>query len=78
MLVARLYPYRAIFAVRYDTKGEDLYAVTRLAFFLRHCGIVRCTYMCDQESSIGTMIQAALKICGSSGKWAGAFLALGW
>ena len=71
MLVARIYPWRAIFAVQCDVKGNDTYAVTRLAVFLRHCGVVRCCCMCDQESAIGSMMEAALKICGSSGKWAG-------
>ena len=45
VLVARIYPYRAIFAIQCDVKGEDPYAVTRLAVFLRNCGVVRCAYM---------------------------------
>ena len=31
-----------------------------------------CTYMCDQESSIDVMMQAAIQIRGCQGKWAGA------
>ena len=72
ILVARLYPFHAIFAVQCDVKGEDDYATTRLATFLLHSGVQRCVYMCDQESSIGTMMEAALQICGREGKWAGA------
>ena len=33
VLVARVYPYRAIFAVQSDAKGEDMHTVTRLATF---------------------------------------------
>ena len=72
VLVAKLYPFHCIFAVQCDVKGEDEYATTRLATFLRHCGVQRCTYMCDQESSIDVMMQAAIQIRGCQGKWAGA------
>ena len=68
VLVARVYPYRAIFAVQSDAKGEDMYTVTRLASFIRHCGLERCVYMCDQETPIGAMMEAALKIVGKTSK----------
>ena len=68
VLVAKLYPSHCIFAVLCDVKGEDEYATTRLATFLKHSGVQRCTYMCDQESSIDVMMQAAIQIRGCRGK----------
>ena len=57
-------------AVRHE--GEDMYATTRLATCLTHCGVERCVYACDQESASEVMIQFALRICGKQGRWAGA------
>ena len=53
VLVARLYPSRAILAVPCDVKGADEYAVGRLTEFLRNGGITRIVHMSDQESSLG-------------------------
>ena len=45
--VARVYPYRAIFAVQSGAKGEDMHTVTRLATCIRHCGLERCVCICQ-------------------------------
>ena len=67
VLVARLYPARALFAVQSDMKGNDPYTVTRLATFIKHSGIEHCVYMCDQETPIDAMMQASLSIVGKQG-----------
>ena len=39
---------------------------------MRHCGLERCIYMCDQEPPTNSMMQAALQILGKTGTWEGA------
>ena len=72
VLVAKLYPARAIFAVPCDTKGPDHYATYRLTSFLEHSGVHQLTYMCDQESALGTMMKECLKHMKATGEWVGA------
>ena len=72
IFVGRLYPSRAMFAVPCDVKGEDEYAIGRLAEFIKACGISRMVLMSDQEKSIGSMIEAAMKQLGGTTDWAGA------
>ena len=55
ILVARLYPSRAIVAIPNDTKGPDVYATSHLAAFLKASGVDKLVYMCDQENALRTM-----------------------
>ena len=59
VLVARLYPSRAIVAIPCDVKGHDAYTVSRLAAFLKASGLERLVYMSDQEGSLRAMIEEA-------------------
>ena len=72
VVVGRLYPSRTVFAVPCDVKGPDEHAINRLVTFFTHCGIYDFNYMCDQESSIETLIQAAIKVAGREAEWVGA------
>ena len=67
-MVGRLYPSRAIFATACDAKGiDDPEAVGRLATFLKEAGIPRLVYKTDQESSLKSAIEEALRRVGKSG-----------
>ena len=72
LMVVRMYPSRATFAIPCDVKGSDEYATHRLANCVRCCGVVRMSYMCDQECSLNTAIVAALRKLKVDGEWAGA------
>ena len=72
VLVARLYPSRAIIAIPCDVKGPDEYATKRLAAFLKASGVERLVYMCDQESALRTMIDSALQLLRREGTYMGA------
>jgi hypothetical protein len=52
VLVARLYPARALLATVVDVKGPDDNAVARVANFIRDSGYSRMVYRTDQEASI--------------------------
>ena len=69
--VARLYPSRALGSIPCDTKGVDAYAVGRLTNFLKDCGISRLVHMCDQERSLGAMIQMSMDQLSGSANWVG-------
>ena len=49
VLVAKIYPYRAVFACPCNEKGPDEYVTARFAKWILNCGITQCTYLCDQE-----------------------------
>ena len=69
-MVGRLYPSRAIFATACDAKGtDDPEAVGRLATFLKEAGIPRLVYKTDQESSLKSAIEEALRRVGKSGTY---------
>ena len=72
VLVAKLYPYQALFAVPCDHKGADPYATARLASFLEQSGVHQITYLCDQERALVTMTNDALRHLNVVGSWAGA------
>ena len=54
-----------------DVKGYDEYAVGRLTEFIRNAGVTRMVHMSDQETSLGSMIQASIEKLGGSSTWAG-------
>ena len=61
VLVARLYPSKAIVAIPCDVKGPDEYATSRLVVFLKASGVDQLVYMCDQEGALRTMIETSLE-----------------
>ena len=72
VLVARLYPSRAIFGVSCYSKGPHPFVTRRLAAFLRACGVSNFSFMSDQEGSIRTMIDEAIQLTKGRGEWVGA------
>ena len=72
ILVAKVYPYKTIFAVPCPVKGPDAFVTRRMASFLRQCGLTQITYMCDQEFSLTAMMNEALQVVKCSGEWIGA------
>ena len=62
VLVGRLYPSKALFAVVCDQKGVDNYVVTRLAHFIRDSGHSHIVYRSDQERSIRAMFEEAFRL----------------
>ena len=51
LLVGKLYPFRKVFAVPVNMKGNDNATINRLVDFIREAGVVQYTYRCDQESN---------------------------
>ena len=72
VLVGRLYPARAIFAVPCSAKGADVHATRRLAAFLRAAGTSQFTFMCDQEGALKTMMAEAMEQAKAMGEYLGA------
>ena len=72
VLVGRVYPSRALFAVPCDHKGPDPYVTRRLAGFLRSCGMLSFTFMSDQEGAIRTMVDEAVRLTKGRSEWVGA------
>ena len=68
ILVARLYPSKALLAVYCDQKGVDDYVITRLAAFIRDTGYTKVVYKSDQESSIRGMFEQAFRRSGRHGE----------
>ena len=62
LLVARLYPARALMATVCEKKGpDDEHAVSRMAAFIRESGYKKIVYRSDQEASIRAIFEAAFK-----------------
>ena len=62
VLVGKLYPPKALFAVVCECKGAgDAYAVSRLCQFLRECGVKDLVYKSDQEASIIALVNEVLR-----------------
>ena len=61
VLVGRLYPAKALFAVVCDQKGDDDDVITRLARSIRNSGYSHIVYKSDQEPSIRTMFEEAFR-----------------
>ena len=67
-MVGRLYPSKAVFATACDQKGAEDPAVSRLAHFLKSAGIPKLVYKSDQEASIRSAIEEALRQIGRVGE----------
>ena len=63
VLVARLYPARAILATVVSAKGPEENAVARVAKFIRDSGYAKMAYRTDQEFSIRALFEEAFKRC---------------
>ena len=61
VLVARLYPARALLATVVDAKGPDGNAVARVANFIRDSGYSRMVYRTDHEASIRSLFEEAFR-----------------
>lgn len=72
VLVAKVCPHLVMFACPCDVTSQDVYVTSRFANWLRSCGLVRCTYMCDQEGALRTMTVETLEHLKCEGEWAGA------
>ena len=72
VLVAKLYPFMAVFACPCKHKGDDDYVTKRLALWLQGCGVSNFTYMCEQEGALRTMVQGMLLNMRVEDKWVGA------
>ena len=71
LIVIRIYPWLATYCIPCDVKGSDVYAENKLSGCIRSCGVVRMAYMCDQESALNVMMQAALRLLKLDGEFAG-------
>ena len=61
VLVARLYPAKAIAAVVCDNKGIDEHAICRIAQFIKESGYSKVVYKSDQERAIRAMLEEAFR-----------------
>ena len=61
VLVGRLYPAKALFAVVGDQKGADDYVITPLAQLISNTGYGHIVYKSDQEASIRAMFEDAFR-----------------
>ena len=71
VLVGKLYPYGAVFAVPCRRKGADKHVSARLASFLRQCGVSQFIYMSDQEAALQSMVKDAIDTIKGHGEWVG-------
>ena len=58
VLVCRLYPARALFAVVCESKGEDEFTIVQLAKFIKDSGYRKIIYRSDQEPAIRALFEA--------------------
>lgn len=58
--VGRPYPTKELIVIPCEQKGNDEYAVNRLANFIINSGIKSVVYMADQESALDVFTKAAL------------------
>ena len=72
VLVGRVYPSRTLFAVPCGQKGPDPFVTRRLVSFIRTCGLLDFSCMCDQEGALRTMVQEAIQLSKGRGEWLGA------
>ena len=61
VLVARLYPARAILATVVNAKGSEENAVNRVASFIKDSGYSRMVYRTDQEPAIRALFEEAFR-----------------
>ena len=64
IMVARLYPSKALLAVYEDQKRVDDHVITRLAAFIRDTGYTKAVYKSDQASSMRAMLEQAFRRSG--------------
>ena len=67
ILVARLYPSKALLATVCPHKGVDEVVISRMASFIKDSGYSSIDYRSDQEPSIRAMFEEAFKVAGREG-----------
>lgn len=72
VMVVRMYPSMATYAIPCVVKGSGSDAGHRLAAFICMCGVVITVLVCNQASSLNTYIRNALRQVKVDGEWAGA------
>ena len=66
-LVARVHPWKMTFSFVVDMKGRDEAAITRLASFVKSCGLTQFAYRCDQEPALIALMEEAILKSGRDG-----------
>ena len=59
--VGRVYPTRELVIIPHEQKGEDLYASTRLANFIKNPGARTLVCRADQESALITLMEKTIR-----------------
>ena len=68
LFIGRIYPTRELVIIPCEQKGDDPYAVNRLANFIRNSGVRKLVYMADQESALATLMRNAIDKVGITGE----------
>ena len=68
VLVARLYPAKAILGVVCDNKGVDEMVIARLASFIKDSGYSKIVYKSDQERALRAMLEESFRRSGRTGE----------
>ena len=61
VLVARLYPAKALLATVCSSKGVDEQVIARVAAFVRESGYLKLIYRSDQEPALRALLEKAFK-----------------
>ena len=69
VLVLRVLPYKLNFETIAPVKGLDQPTAVRVARFIREAGLVHFAYRSDQESSLGSLLEEAIRLPGRTGVW---------
>ena len=69
VLVVRMYPFRLLMAIHVDSKGAtDEYTINRLCEFVKSTGVKHLVYLSDQEASLRTTFEEAIKRLAADGE----------
>ena len=64
LLVLRILPYKLLYAAIVPVKGLDQTVARHIATFIKDAGLVHFSYRSDQEHSITSLLEEAIKISG--------------
>ena len=67
VLVIRVYPYKMYLCCVVPFKGRDPMVVSRIAKFIKDCGLTQFTYRSDREPAITAMFDDAVALSGRNG-----------
>lgn len=68
VFIGCMYPSKSIVVIPCEQKGDDPYAVNRLANFIKTCGALKIVHMSDQESPLRTLFENAISLAGATGE----------